>query len=96
MDMLTVEDIDLLLEALDTHEGKFMSSVFTTIILNASLHDDQSIEDFKNETEKELDEAKHKTNAIKDSIVLTKAKLITMRKQLIVAEGNRLLSGQSQ
>lgn len=84
--MLTNNDIDTLLEALDALQSKHSNSAFTSILVGAMLSKKVDDDAFKVEAEKKMEEARQKGKVIEETVILLKAKLIGMRDRSLIEE----------
>ena len=84
--MLTYDDYNFLLEALETKSREATSAGFTNGLLGMIFAKDQ--EEAKGQLDHVMEEAKEKDNLISERIVLLKAKLITLRDKSMISEIN--------
>jgi hypothetical protein len=89
--MLTNQDIDTIMEALDALQSKFSQSAFTDVLLGAMLSPKEDKATWKEEANKTMEEASRKGKEIGETIILLKAKLIGMRDRAIVEEASAFL-----
>ena len=81
---LELEDIETLMEALDALEQKAMSDGIVGGLLGMMLSD--SKEQARGVLEKEISEAQQEGEATKERVILTKAKLVQMKRKMIANE----------
>ncbi len=91
--MFNTNEIEVLLEALDSWESAPGSSGFTHGLLGMMLGGkDKSKDDITNEFEETMDKQKEEGNRRKEIAVLIKAKLITERDRITVEEAKEFMT----
>ena len=86
IEMLTNDDIDVLIEALDALQFKHGNSAFTSVLLGAMLSKNKDEDTFRAEANKTMEEARQKGKSMEETVILLKAKLIGMRDRVLVDE----------
>ena len=94
--MLTNSDIDLLLEALDAYQGKFITEGFNSAMLGLIFSSKEDREKTQNEFTSTLEDAKKLKDQTEEKVILLKAKLITMRDKVVVDEAMDCLKSGTQ
>jgi len=84
--MLTNEDIDVLMKALDAYKSKDANSGLMSVMLGAMLTKKEDKDSFMAEADEIMAKAKRTGEQLEETIILLKAKLIGMRDKAIVSE----------
>lgn len=92
--MLTNDDIDLLMDALESYETSKERSEYGGGILELMLMGDA--EKAKAVMNERMDRARDKMRPIKEKIVLIKAELIRMKDKSVARDAGEFLKGKTQ
>ena len=82
MSELTYDDYNFLLEALDAKQSSLMMSGVAMGLVGAMLSDDS--DEAKERLHSSVDDAEVESKAIEERVIMLKAKLITIRDQLMI------------
>lgn len=86
---IELEDIEILMEALNALEEKAMSDGLMGGLIGLMLVGDKS--QAEKMLDKEMSEARQKDLEVKERVILTKAKLVQMKRKLIAGEAAEFL-----
>ena len=89
MDKLTNDEINMLMDSLDALQSKSMMDGMFVGLIGSSFASDK--DQAKREMEATMKEAQEKSDAIRDRVILLKAKLINMKDRNIVSEASDFL-----